>query len=79
MGGVFVFDTFFDHFSYVNYFHLIYGLKDIEFQSLNHFNQFLDFLLLLNTTLSRIVKLTGQLTQGAHLSVFGYLNKPFSI
>ena len=36
-GNVFLFIVFFDQVSYINYFHRSYGLKDIEFQSLNHF------------------------------------------
>ena len=34
---------FFDHFSYINYFHPSYGLFYMIFQSLNHFLEFLEF------------------------------------
>ena len=46
--------------SCINYFHLNYRLKDIEFPSLNHFKLISEFLLLLNPTLSTTVLLTGQ-------------------
>ena len=36
-GGVFLLGVFSDQLSCINYFNLTYGLKDIEFQSLNHF------------------------------------------
>ena len=46
--GVWIADSyslyFSDQFSCIKFFDLSYGLKDIEFQSLNHFNQILDFL-----------------------------------
>ena len=43
---------FSDQLSCINYFDITYGLKDIQFQSLNHFIYFLEFLLLINSTLS---------------------------
>ena len=51
---------FSDQFSCIKFFNPSYGLKDIEFQSLNHFKRFFGFLLLLNITLSRIGHLTSQ-------------------
>ena len=43
---------FSDHFSYINYFHLNYGLKDMNFRS---FINFLDYFIYLIPTLSKTV------------------------
>ena len=46
---------FSEQLSCIKYFDLTYGLKDIDFQSFIHFNQFLDFFYYLNATLSKTV------------------------
>ena len=46
---------FSDQFSCIKFFDPSYGLKDIKFQSLNHFKVFSEFLLILNKALTRIV------------------------
>ena len=35
---------FFEQLSCIKYFHLTYGLKDIEFQRFNHFLEFLELI-----------------------------------
>ena len=60
---------FSDQLSCIKYFHLNYGLKDIEFQSLNHFIAISRFLLIIKATLSKIGKLTGQLIGGTPMSL----------
>ena len=51
---------FSDQISCINYFNPTYGLKDIQFQSFIHFKIISGFIVILNSTLSRIVLLTGQ-------------------
>ena len=57
---------FSDQLSCIKFFHLSYGLKDINFQSFIQ-KEFLDFLLLFN---SNIIQ-NSALTEGAHLSYTG--------
>ena len=49
---------FSDQLSCIKFFHLSCGLKDIDFQSFIQLKEFLDFLLFIYSTLSRIVSLT---------------------
>ena len=49
VGRIFGFFIFSDHFSYINYFHLSYGLFYMIFQSFNHF---LELFKLLNSNLN---------------------------
>ena len=65
---------FSDQLSCIKFFHLIYGLKDIEFQSFNQFKSFSGFTLFINSTLSKTVlvdqstDMWGLLTSGSHIS-----------
>src|SRR3954465_14433986 len=49
---------FSDQFSCIKFLNLSYGLKYIEFQSLNHFKQFSEFLFIIISTLSRTLSKT---------------------
>ena len=46
---------FSDQLSCIKFFDLSYGLKDIDFQSLNQLKAFSGFILFINSTLSKIV------------------------